>query len=219
MKNIEKEYRKAFEEEMPDLWGRIEESLPAKKVRRFPVYRYASVAAAAVFLALLIPGSLFLMNGSSKSSERNRMDTAAPEFFADTNDMAGNSKGMEEELEMAQADTVARDSMEEMVAEENGTNFAEGVCDLQTEANSGGAAAPDKAGEEERFTVLEYWDVEGGRIYTLKNVNRNVSAFLSDEMMEELSKEGLVPEMDGNYLFTFTDSSTQDFTYRIISVK
>ena len=219
MKNLEKEYRKAFEEEMPDLWGRIEESLPAKKVRRFPVYRYASVAAAAVFLALLIPGSLFLMNGSSKSSERNRMDTAAPEFFADTNDMAGNSKGMEEELEMAQADTVARDSMEEMVAEENGTNFAEGVCDLQTEANSGGAAAPDKAGEEERFTVLEYWDVEGGRIYTLKNVNQNVSAFLSDEMMEELSKEGLVPEMDGNYLFTFTDSSTQDFTYRIISVK
>lgn len=219
MKNLEKEYRKAFDEEMPDLWGRIEANLPAKKVRRFPVNRYASVAAAAVFLALLIPGSLLLMNGSSKSSERNRMDTEEPEFFADTNDMAGNSNGMEEELEMAQADTVARDSMEEMVAEENSTNFAEGVCDLQTEATSGGAAAPDKAGEEERFTVLEYWDVEGGRIYTLKNVNRNVSAFLSDEMMEELSKEGLVPEMDGNYLFTFTDSSTQDFTYRIISVK
>lgn len=219
MKNLEKEYRKAFDEEMPDLWGRIEANLPAKKVRRFPVNRYASVAAAAVFLALLIPGSLYLMNGSSKSSERNRMDTAAPEFFADTNDMAGNSKGMEEEIETAQVDTVARDSMEEIVAEENNIDFAEGKCNLQAEANSGGAAVPDKAGEEERFTVLEYWDVEGGRIYTLKNVNRNVSAFLSDEMMEELSKEGLVPEMDGNYLFTFTDSSTQDFTYRINSVK
>ena len=219
MKNLEKEYRKAFDEEMPDLWGRIEANLPAKKVRRFPVNRYASVAAAAVFLALLIPGSLFLMNGSSKSSERNMMDTAEPKFFANTNDMAENSKGMEEELEMAQADTAARDSMEEMVAEENSMDFAEGTCNLQAETNSGGAAAPDKVGAEERFTVLEYWDVEGGRIYTLKNVNRNVSAFLSDEMMEELSKDDLVPEMDGNYLFTFTDSSTQDFTYRIIGVK
>ena len=32
MKNLETEYRKAFTEEMPDLWGRIENNLTPKKV-------------------------------------------------------------------------------------------------------------------------------------------------------------------------------------------
>ena len=32
MKNLETEYRKAFTEEMPDLWGRIESNLPPKNI-------------------------------------------------------------------------------------------------------------------------------------------------------------------------------------------
>lgn len=219
MKNLEKEYRKAFEEEMPELWGRIEANLPAKKVRRFPVNRYASVAAAAVFLALLIPGSLFLMNGSSKSDDMKLTNDAAPKSYDEAGGEADINYEACEEAVTAPADKTAQNSMEEMEAVENDTASAGAEYDLQAVSKSDDTVAPEKVGEGERFTVLEYWDVEGGRIYSLKNINRNVSAFLSDEMMEELSKEDLVPETDGNYLFTLTDSSTQDFTYRIISVK
>ncbi len=62
MKDLEQEYKKQVQEEMPDLWNRIEPNLAPKKKKPW-IRRYApltSVAAAALVLLAVMPGLLNL---------------------------------------------------------------------------------------------------------------------------------------------------------------
>ncbi len=62
MKNLEDEYKRFNQEETPDLWNRIEAGLTDKKAKpkkNIRTFKYASVCAAAVLLAILLP-SLYL---------------------------------------------------------------------------------------------------------------------------------------------------------------
>lgn len=62
MKDLEQEYKKQVQEEMPDLWNRIEPNLAPKKKKPW-IRRYApltSVAAAALMLLAVMPGLLNL---------------------------------------------------------------------------------------------------------------------------------------------------------------
>lgn len=62
MKDLEQEYKKQVQEEMPDLWNRIEPNLAPKKKKPW-IRRYApltSVAAAALVLLAAMPGLLNL---------------------------------------------------------------------------------------------------------------------------------------------------------------
>lgn len=81
MKNLEEAYKKSQQEEIPDLWARIEEKLPEKKKKKkiISITRYLGVAAAALFLCILIPGVLRIAGGAKSADSSNEMayDTAA----------------------------------------------------------------------------------------------------------------------------------------------
>ncbi len=79
MRNLEEEYKKSQYEKTPDLWGKIEAGLPEK--RKFPgkkrLIRYMGLAAAALFLCVLIP--VFLNMGSrDMTNESQSYDSAMP---------------------------------------------------------------------------------------------------------------------------------------------
>lgn len=80
MRNLEEAYKKSIQEETPDLWAGIEEKLPEKKKKKkiISITRYMGVAAAALFLCLLIPGVLRIAGGtkSADSSAEMAYDTA-----------------------------------------------------------------------------------------------------------------------------------------------
>lgn len=75
MRNLEEAYKKAMQEEVPDLWARIEEKLPEKKKKKkiISITRYMGLAAAALFLCVLIPGVISITRGAKTA------DSAADE--------------------------------------------------------------------------------------------------------------------------------------------
>ena len=80
MQNLEEAYKKVMQEEVPDLWARIEEKLPEKKKKKkiISITRYMGLAAAALFLCVLIPGVISITRGakSADSATAERADVA-----------------------------------------------------------------------------------------------------------------------------------------------
>lgn len=236
MKNLEAEYKNSINEEMPDLWGRIEASLPAKKVRRFPINRYASVAAAAVFLALVIPGSIYLMNQTDNAKGMNfAADSVSPMekgYMAETAkyDQAENAAAAEMPMDGAaeevwdaenafdtdMAVNGYKNDLSEKVSEE--CEAAEGTAGAKTNNVTKDMTQEDGV-IEENFTILERFHVDGEFIFTLFNVRHTYTAYLSASAYQELRDEGIYLNVDDNYLFSLVESDSEDFTYRIIRVK
>lgn len=73
MKNLEEEYKNSEQEEMPDLWDRIEAGLPEKKKPVFfmSVNRYLGIAAAAAALLLVVSVGLWSGRQLSKNNSSN----------------------------------------------------------------------------------------------------------------------------------------------------
>lgn len=90
MKNLEDEYKRFSQEETPDLWNRIEAGLTDKKAKpkkNIFTFRYASACAAAVLLAVLLPGIYFFgMHG------RKADNGAAPQNMASADTAGGNGE-------------------------------------------------------------------------------------------------------------------------------
>lgn len=114
-KNFEEAYKAEVQQNIPDLWNRIESGLPEKQVQTnlnhksskkkknpYAWMKWASLAAAAVLVIVLIPtllgiGALFLMSDKSLSSDL-AMNESAAEQMATTDSMA------EEEIKLESAD-------------------------------------------------------------------------------------------------------------------
>lgn len=114
-KNFEEAYKAEVQQNIPDLWNRIESGLPEKQVQTnlnhksnkkkknsYAWMKWASLAAAAVLVIVLIPtllgiGALFLMSDKSLSSDLAMNESAAGQM-ATTDSMA------EEEIKLESAD-------------------------------------------------------------------------------------------------------------------
>lgn len=98
-KNFEEEYKQYIQEHTPDLWKRIEAGLSEKKVpTKRKVIKYMSVAAAALFMCILIPVINFNVKYSENAKDEfcEQMDMEAPKYSITLEEqedkIAGNAK-------------------------------------------------------------------------------------------------------------------------------
>ena len=112
-RNFEEAYKAEVQQNIPDLWNRIESGLPEKEVQTnlnhkskkknpYAWMKWASLAAAAMLVIILIPtllgiGALFLMSDKSLSTDM-AMNESTAEQMATTDNMA------EEEVKLESAD-------------------------------------------------------------------------------------------------------------------
>lgn len=114
-KNFEEAYKSEVQQNIPDLWNRIESGLPEKEVQTnlnhrsnkkkknpYAWMKWASLAAAAMLVIILIPtllgiGALFLMSDKSSSADM-AMNESVAEQMVTTDGMA------EEDVKLESAD-------------------------------------------------------------------------------------------------------------------
>ncbi len=201
MKDLEQEYKKQVQEEMPDLWNRIEPNLAPKKKKPW-IRRYApltSVAAAALVLLAVMPGLLNLQrmgqdNTSAadcapraektegyaqEAAEENGEDSCgAPQMFAATDGVETGTTG---------AGAVTEDTT------------ADGG---QTGASGAGAVTEDTAAEEMNDTAaVQETDEESAVLKT--EYSEDITA--EDAGMTVRVTVASVDEADGRTVYTLTD--------------
>lgn len=201
MKDLEQEYKKQVQEEMPDLWNRIEPNLAPKKKKPW-IRRYApltSVAAAALVLLAVMPGLLNLQrmgqdNTSAadcapraektegyaqEAAEENGEDSCgAPQMFAATD---GGQTGV------PGAGAVTEDA-----AADGG----------QAGASGAGAVTEGAAAEEMNDTAaVQETDEESAVLKT--EYSQDISA--EDAEMTVTVTVASVDEADGRTVYTLTD--------------
>ncbi len=211
MKDLEQEYKKQVQEEMPDLWNRIEPNLAPKKKKPW-IRRYApltSVAAAALVLLAGMPGLLNLQrmgqdNTSAadcapraektegyaqEAAEENGEDSCgAPQMFAATDGVETGTTG---------AGAVTEDTT------------ADGG---QTGASGAGAVTEGTAAEEMNDTAaVQETDEKEAAGESADEEN----AVLKTEYSEDITAEDAgmtvrvtvasVDEADGRTVYTLTD--------------
>lgn len=143
-KVFEEEYKKLAENEIPDLWDRIEAGLSEKN----PVFttesdinknsnnktvliffkRYQTVAAALLCVMILVPAFLLMrqMGGSmNKSSSETAMDTAPAEMMEAAAEAPAEEMMVEETCEEMTAATVTEAKAEETMESETAAGMAE----------------------------------------------------------------------------------------------
>ncbi len=201
MKDLEQEYKKQVQEEMPDLWNRIEPNLAPKKKKPW-IRRYApltSVAAAALVLLAVMPGLLNLQRmGQDNTSaadcapraektegyaqeavEENGEDSCgAPQMFAATDGVETGTTG---------AGAVTEDTT------------ADGG---QTGASGAGAVTEGTAAEEMNDTAaVQETDEESAVLKT--EYSEDITA--EDAGMTVRVTVASVDEADGRTVYTLTD--------------
>ncbi len=234
MKDLKTEYKKAALEETPDLWNRIEVSLPEKTVKKpkkkISVIRYASLAAAGLFMALIIPGSIYLMqNGESKSdSAYEMMDSDIQYNSLQTAEDGATDKGYLWEIGENTGSATGSDSMEgadyeaDSAPEMNSTSEKDEEFELGN-ADSSPADEKDDSDEmadekrlEKTMKVTRKRTLEDGvYVYYLTEAGVDYKCLASKGFLDsdvELKK-------GESYTFIVEHCEEEGFTYRIIGVK
>lgn len=203
-KNFEEEYKALASEDLPDLWNRIEAGLTErttaltedekdgriakgaaedgkgrrnlKKVTAF-LYKYRTVAAAALCAVVIIPAAIFLGRSGRNKSWEAADDTAQAEDTAMYEAAAADSE------EAAPEEAVAAETDEAAAVTE----------DYDGGAPAGGAAKAEDASEEGAEAVLG--DQEDGALYNGVSVGKPIADAAAD-MAEEESRNGNAKKMD-----------------------
>lgn len=240
MRNLEEAYKKSQQEEVPDLWARIENNLPEKKKKKRIVSMtpYLSVAAAALFLCILIPGMSRLTKNQDASTE-NAFDCAAADAAS-----GGVDGGVMEETEMK--DMFAEDvNVEESVKEEADINTSfdsmeEEMCMQSTSKApiTDAENASASVGQTEQKAPADdaadnMWDMETvisddilQEVYTVQNFlsagGENIAILSSGDGQ---TLRALVPqeselflEIGTSYLFTLEKQGGTDWDYVVTEV-
>lgn len=205
MKNLEEEYKKSQQEEMPDLWNKIESGLPEKRQKSkkiLPVTRYMRIVAAAVFVAVLIPGVLYLTEGGYRRTDSEKDSVL---------DMAGQYQTAEDSVQkedafdneaypdsdMASADEAPEDAAPVILEENNAEELKDCVENLWEEYM-------EVAGNAKEGTST---------VYILRTADgREYRAVLSHMVTAEI-------ETGKEYLFVLKAEEGEGWEYRIEEVK
>lgn len=228
MKDLEQEYKKQVQEEMPDLWNRIEPNLAPKKKKPW-IRRYApltSVAAAALVLLAVMPGLLNLQRmGQDNTSaadcapraektegyaqeavEENGEDSCgAPQMFAaDGVETGTTGAGAVTEGTAAEEmnDTAAVQETDEKEAA--GESADEENAVLKTEYSEDITA--EDAGMTVRVTVASVDEADGRTVYTLTDGEKFACLAVAGEEVVPLEKGKM-------YLVTLRGENAEAWRY------
>ena len=229
MKDLEQEYKKQVQEEMPDLWNRIEPNLAPKKKKPW-IRRYApltSVAAAALVLLAVMPGLLNLQrmgqdNTSAadcapraektegyaqEAAEENGEDSCgAPQMFAATDGVETGTTGAGAVTEGTAAeemnDTAAVQETDEKEAA--GESADEENAVLKTEYSEDITA--EDAGMTVRVTVASVDEADGRTVYTLTDGEKFACLAVAGEEVVPLEKGKM-------YLVTLRGENAEAWRY------
>lgn len=201
MKDLEQEYKKQVQEEMPDLWNRIEPNLAPKKKKPW-IRRYApltSVAAAALVLLAVMPGLLNLQrmgqdNTSAadcapraektegyaqEAAEENGEDSCgAPQMFAAADGVETGTTGAGAVTE----DTTAEEMNDTAAVQETDEESAV----LKTEYSEDITA--EDAGMTVTVTVASVDEADGRTVYTLTDGEKFACLAVAGEEVVPLEK-------------------------------
>lgn len=201
MKDLEQEYKKQVQEEMPDLWNRIEPNLAPKKKKPW-IRRYApltSVAAAALVLLAVMPGLLNL--------QRMGQDNTSA---ADCAPRAEKTEGYAQEAaeENGEDSCGAPQMFAAADGVETGTTGAGAVTEDTTAdggqagASGAGAVTEGAAAEEMNDTAaVQETDEESAVLKT--EYSEDITA--EDAGMTVTVTVASVDEADGRTVYTLTD--------------
>ena len=236
MQNLEEAYKKAMQEEVPDLWARIEDKLPEKKKKKkiISITRYMGLAAAALFLCVLIPGVISITRGAktadSAANEREEVAYDAAydaEYNADYEmqysgmadsgageDGASTAGTFEEKAEQSAPAEAEPESLKESTAEDMTANNTMQDAETVMDENMFDAAAP--VGAEHinvSLTVEEIVQYDGYKVLVLSAEDGN----LCKAYMEEEVKENLF--VGEKYEFMLQKQEGEDWDYAVLAVE
>ena len=201
MKDLEQEYKKQVQEEMPDLWNRIEPNLAPKKKKPW-IRRYApltSVAAAALVLLAVMPGLLNLQrmgqdNTSAadcapraektegyaqEAAEENGEDSCdAPQMFAAADGVETGTTGAGAVTEGTAAEEMNDTAAVQETDEESAVLKTEYSEDITAE----------DAGMTVRVTVASVDEADGRTVYTLTDGEKFACLAVAGEEVVPLEK-------------------------------
>lgn len=205
-KNFEKEYRKKIQEEVPDLWYRIEEGLIEKnaevelskysaKAKKIMIYKYSSLAAACICLAIILPVLIF--------SGKNYKECTSGTDMAEKSDETLMEEAMEADAEGSgilfefSADEPAVESTEE---------YAEGAGNIQT--------------SHMKVMIQDYTKSETSSIYKIIVEEDYKNEFVSGTEIEMEADESLLASLENGkvYEIEFYYDSTKNIPYQIIDI-
>ncbi len=182
-KIFEKEYRNKIQDEMPDLWSRIEEGLiekkEEKKVFEFPaktgrskILKYSGFAAACICLAIVLPVFIFTEKKyGDKSSSTGIIESAENMEFDALSDADGSAT---EEPAIAEGPAIAAEE-ELAIAEEPAAE--ELAAEETTELSE--AAPEEMAAEDAGAIETKYMKV------SIHGHTQSESSFLYEMIVEE----------------------------------
>lgn len=152
MKSFENEYREMIQEEMPDLWGRIEAGLVEKqsvtqenetqekedleqnkKIIMYKILKYSGLAAACICGVIVLPAMLLLNRGGSYSEQAETACTEAVTEETLTAEMPVEEAAAEEvPAEMADTEKAAvmEEVLDEMTDEEKAVATEEAPAEI-----------------------------------------------------------------------------------------
>lgn len=214
MKNLEEAYKKSQQEELPDLWNRIEAGLPEKKKKKsilLSVLPYCSVAAAALLLAVLVIPPL--SRQSVNESPDTAMDMASQDFYnGDDIEWSGatsSSQTAEPEFEAEgtqNADISAEDKDTALDRVEDSDSLNEAPIMEDT-------TAPEVSYITVQLLVSEAAETEGGSIYTLTDADG--TTFLAFYVNDTDS----VLVIGESYIFTLREEAGEGWEYVIEGIE
>lgn len=138
MKNLEQEYKNSQQEEMPDLWDRIEAGLPEKKKPVFfmSANRYLGIAAAAAALLLVVSVGIWSgrqmskNNASGMSMDMSMQNGAAAPPMDNVGDMYENDITDPGDYEMEEEPLLGEQS------QQNGASYSPIMQDSDSESSA-----------------------------------------------------------------------------------
>lgn len=234
MQNLEEAYKKAMQEEVPDLWTRIEEKLPEKKKKNkiISITRYMGVAAAALFLCVLIPGVISITRGakSADSSADARVEATfdaaydaeySTDYEMQQNVMVDSGAGEDGATtagtfddKAEQAAPAETESLQESLKEDMSVNNSMQATDTAKDESMYDAAT--MVGAEHislSLVVEEIVECDGYKVLVLSAVDGNLwKAYMEEDVQETL----LVGE---KYDFTLQKQESEDWEYVVISAE
>lgn len=203
-KDLNLEYKKHIENEIPDLWNRIEEALPSKNIddnvisfesgnnnsdnivkkKRNRISIYFGTIAACVVCALSIPIFLLSQNSakSQTASAEIAMDEAiaAEEFYEDEDaDVSNVNEAIAEETAVAE-ETYADEDMEASFADEVPSEANDMASEMNIRAESDEAATEESSSDR---VILAGVHIEVKEIFEDNGKSYATVAILDDASM------------------------------------
>mgnify|MGYP001127800906 CR=1 FL=1 len=205
MKNLEEEYKKSQQEKTPDLWEKIEAALPEKKKfqGRKRLVRYMGLAAAALFICVLIP----VIRNLGSGNMINTNPSYNSEMLLDSTDNAALPPKEETE------------ALPDSAAQETDPDLGQNESDWDGLGNEIENSVMQDVGNAESSIFRETLEVSGSTqqgeqtVYTLSAPEgRTYRAVFQGDMEQEL-------QTGESYVFTLNKVEGKDWEYEIQEIE